>query len=323
MIRYVRVSIGTAAKLGLTKMKMLVEPTTAYLMMYYPGKCMAQCSFCTQACISSTNSSYLSRIIWPKYELNRVVNALASSKGFKRVCIQTIVYPNMISELFELIKAIKSNVELPISVSIHPRGADDIRGLKELGVDRIGIGLDVASPQLFNELKKPFKWDRTMRIIDLSVKILGEGKVTCHLIYGLGDSDRDFLETIYKLKIKGVNTSLFAFTPMEGTPLEKSRPPNPSRYRAIQLAHYLIVNGIASLSDFKFEDGILSGIDIDRRIIIEVIESCIPFITRGCPGCNRPFYNESPRGPIYNYPSIEWAKRDIKLIREQLRHLLR
>jgi biotin synthase-related radical SAM superfamily protein len=26
------------------------------------------------------------------------------------------------------------------------------------------------------------------------------------------------------------------------------------------------------------------------------------FCTAGCPGCNRPFYNERPAGPMYNYP---------------------
>ena len=27
-----------------------------------------------------------------------------------------------------------------------------------------------------------------------------------------------------------------------------------------------------------------------------------PFQTPGCPGCNRPYYNERPGGPMYNYP---------------------
>ncbi|HID80257.1 MAG TPA: hypothetical protein EYP48_00875 [Ignisphaera sp.] len=40
-------------------------------------------------------------------------------------------------------------------------------------------------------------------------------------------------------------------------------------------------------------------------------------LTSGCPGCNRPFYNESPRGPIFNYPSRDLAKRDeMKIVNE-------
>jgi len=34
----------------------------------------------------------------------------------------------------------------------------------------------------------------------------------------------------------------------------------------------------------------------------EALELGSPFQTSGCPGCNRPYYNEKPSGPIYNYP---------------------
>ena len=42
------------------------------------------------------------------------------------------------------------------------------------------------------------------------------------------------------------------------------------------------------------------------------------FNTYGCEGCNRPFYNERPSGPIYNYP--ETPARDVVLeILEKIR----
>jgi len=40
-----------------------------------------------------------------------------------------------------------------------------------------------------------------------------------------------------------------------------------------------------------------------------------PFRTSGCPDCNRPFYNERPSGPLYNYPrplTTEEAARAIQ-----------
>ena len=322
MVEYIRVSIGTAALLGLTKIKMAAYPTTAYLMTYYSGKCLAQCSFCTQANISTTSSEYLSRVNWPKFKFNKVLEALSSNKYFKRICLQTLIYPNMIKDAVEIISILSKNVNLPISVSIHPRNLDDVKLLKKAGVERIGIGLDVATPELFEEIKKPFSWNRTLKIIEESAKTLGKGHVTCHLIYGLGDTDENFLKLISNLKEKGILTSLFAFTPMEGTPLENSHPPEPSKYRAIQLAHYLITNDIAKFSDFTFQNGELTGILVDKNVLKEVIESGEPFITRGCPNCNRPFYNESPRGPIYNYPTVEWARNDINIIKMQLKQIL-
>ena len=50
------------------------------------------------------------------------------------------------------------------------------------------------------------------------------------------------------------------------------------------------------------DDGCLIGFGISERQLQEVIETGEPFVTSGCPGCNRPYYNEKPGGPIYNYP---------------------
>ena len=41
------------------------------------------------------------------------------------------------------------------------------------------------------------------------------------------------------------------------------------------------------------------------------------FQTSGCPNCNRPFYNENVRGPIYNYPD-KINDDDLKEIKNQL-----
>jgi biotin synthase len=36
--------------------------------------------------------------------------------------------------------------------------------------------------------------------------------------------------------------------------------------------------------------------------LLEALKDGEAFRTTGCPGCNRPFYNERPSGPFYNYP---------------------
>jgi biotin synthase len=41
---------------------------------------------------------------------------------------------------------------------------------------------------------------------------------------------------------------------------------------------------------------------VDKQELKRIVESGKPFLTSGCPDCNRPFYNEKPSGPIYNYP---------------------
>jgi len=59
----------------------------------------------------------------------------------------------------------------------------------------------------------------------------------------------------------------------------------------------------------------LTNFGISKQRFLEVIDSGEPFLTSGCPGCNRPYYNERPGGPLYNYPrqllpeEIEEAKK--------------
>jgi biotin synthase-related radical SAM superfamily protein len=42
----------------------------------------------------------------------------------------------------------------------------------------------------------------------------------------------------------------------------------------------------------------------------------LPFQTSGCPDCNRPFYNEKPSGPFYNYPRKLEIKEIEKISKE-------
>ena len=63
----IRVSIGTAGVLHLTRVKQQTPPTTAYLMTYAPDGCIASCSFCPQSKISKSDPGLLSRISWPVF----------------------------------------------------------------------------------------------------------------------------------------------------------------------------------------------------------------------------------------------------------------
>jgi biotin synthase len=67
----------------------------------------------------------------------------------------------------------------------------------------------------------------------------------------------------------------------------------------------------------------LSDYGITKEELNETIDSGDPFRTTGCPNCNRPFYNESPKGlrdlqkPLYNYP-IKLTKEHITKVKREL-----
>ncbi|HDN75643.1 MAG TPA: biotin synthase, partial [Acidilobales archaeon] len=67
---YIRVSYGTLSILGLQYYPSNVKPNIAYIMQYDPQGCLGKCSFCSQSRYYKANKEFLSRIVWPKMDLN-------------------------------------------------------------------------------------------------------------------------------------------------------------------------------------------------------------------------------------------------------------
>jgi biotin synthase len=102
--------------------------------------------------------------------------------------------------------------------------------------------------------------------------------------------------------------------------LESRAPPKLEEYRRVQLARYLIVQGKARSEDILFDfEGKICSFGVNNDVLEQIISGGLPFRTSGCPDCNRPFYNEKPRGPIYNYPR-HLSQEEIREIRKQLRY---
>lgn len=66
------------------------------------------------------------------------------------------------------------------------------------------------------------------------------GKITTHVIVGLGESDKDIVDFIVWARERNIVVSLFAFTPIRGTAFENRERPSLERYRKIQLVTYLL-----------------------------------------------------------------------------------
>ncbi|MEM2122772.1 MAG: radical SAM protein [Candidatus Bathyarchaeia archaeon] len=307
----IRISIGSAIKVGLLRGRIDVDPTTLYMMTYTRGRCNANCAFCSQARSSKAPALMLSRVTWPAFPFKEVL-ARVKSKDFggcfERICIQALNYPGVTSDLMGVARDVGAVSDAPISISCQPMAEYFIRELAEAGVDRISIALDAASEALFRKVKGegvdgPYLWRSHIEKLRIAVEIFGRGRVTTHLIVGLGESDREILELIRELLDLGVNPSLFAFTPIRGTLLEGKVPPPVERYRAIQLCRYLLSESKMRGLNLEFAYnamGMITGVNLSSRM--EDIVGPEAFMTMGCPGCNRPFYNEEPRGPIYNFP---------------------
>lgn len=298
----IRISAGTAELLGMKNSIAQVLPTMAYLMQ--GEHCTNNCSFCTQARDSSSKGQMLSRITWPSFNMAETLEALtaASAKNcLKRVCIQVVCGSNLDS-LIKILPPIKAAVPgTPLSISAALGSMEAVVQVMDAGADVVNLSLDGASPGVYETVKKK-SWEAAWQLLAEAAKAYPKG-IRTHLIAGLGETEKDIVETVQKCAHIGVGVGLFAFTPVRGTPLEhRPQPPLPS-YRRLQAAVFLITGKLARAEQFSFDSrGNLIDLGLEEGELRKILGSGKAFETSGCSGCNRPYYNESPRQTPYNYP---------------------
>ncbi len=305
----IRVSIGTADLIGLYKRNLDIKMETAYLLMYHNSRCTSNCKFCAQASGAKSSLDRIARGVYPQFPLKDVVERLAWAVGegrVKRACIQTLNYPGMFADLLGLVRKITDAVEMPVSISRHPMNLQELEKLQEAGVDRVVIPLDAATPRVFREIKgsgvgNRYTFEGHLEGLRLALEVYGRGRVGTHLIIGIGESEEDALRCITRLLGLGIDIGLFAHVPIPGTPLARVKRPDISSFRRVQLGMYLLKKG-HGFDRFVFNNGVLTDFGISGEELDEIVELGEPFMTGGCPNCNRPFSTESPGGPFYNYP---------------------
>jgi len=294
------VSIGTAAVLGLADIVMDAAPTTAYLML--GGRCVMDCAFCAQARSSQASALKLSRVTWPEFDQAQTLARLAKAveRGdIRRCCLQVTVTEGYFERTLEVVRAVRATCDVPVDAAILPRDMAQVEKLLVAGVDHIGFGLDAACERVFQQIKGG-SWARSLALIEETARRFpGHGAV--HLIVGLGETEQEMAEMLQRMHDLGLIVGLFAFTPIRGTRMENVPPPPISTYRRMQVARYLISNNLAHTGSFTFSpDGRLLSFNLPN--LPEILADGVAFQTSGCPDCNRPFYNERPGGPMYNYP---------------------
>jgi len=292
----VRASLGSLAKLGLASVKQVYEPSTLYLLQYSPVGCIALCAFCAQSRVFTGDKKFLGRVTWYPIELGTVIEKLAESgSGFERICFQTVLKPGFAKEALSVVEQIRSaGVKTPISVAINPVHESFLESLGDLGVDYVGVGLDAASPRVFALASKPYSWKAYTRFIEKAVEVFGWRRVYTHLIVGLGEKPRELYETMEELIESGSDVALFPYT----RPGEGFKPAVSLEYhRVAQIIRYFLLKGY-TLREIARGDKLEEW--VYKQVASSIDEYKYAFYTSGCPGCNRPYYTEKPRGPFYN-----------------------
>jgi len=295
----IKVSSGTLGVLGLVDTRLDAPPTTAYLMV--GGRCSRDCGFCAQARSSTASAVALSRVNWPLWDQDEVLDAVEMSYAegrIQRCCLQVTVSQGTLEKVKEI--AARLGHRLPVSVSVvaSPTQAKE---LLDSGAERVGLSLDAANEEAYRRVKGG-DLQGALAIIQKAAR-LSPGRITTHLMVGLGETEEEMARLIALLLGWGVTPSLFAFTPIRGTAMQDEDPPPLDSYRRLQAVSYLLVRGVRSVGDLSFSaGGRIASFGLATSELEKLLADGEAFQTSGCPGCNRPYYNEPPRGPLYNYP---------------------
>jgi len=139
----VGVSAGTAAVLGLRRIRQMDPPTTAYLMV--GESCAQACTFCTQARQSTARPHFLSRVAWPVFPRGKTVLAIARSFAahcIVRCCLQVTLFPGYLSTTLDLVRQLRCVSDIPICVSVVTSNLEDVGTLLTCGAERVTLALD-------------------------------------------------------------------------------------------------------------------------------------------------------------------------------------
>ncbi|HBY94909.1 MAG: radical SAM protein [Ardenticatenaceae bacterium] len=337
---YVRISMAAAIELGLKPGSFMRNCGCGCinLLQTYPRGCYANCSYCGLARErpGPPEGNTFIRVSWPLYPTDLVAEKIAAKEarvGVGRICISQVQDPRAYRDLVDMIlrvQRVAPTVPISALVSATTLNEERLVRIKEAGADIVGVGLDAASEKLFyttrgKGAKSPHDWNHHWSIVRVARRIYGPMKVNCHILVGLGETDRELVDLFYTLKAEQIAGYLFSFNPEPGTALQHAPRAPIHRQRRIQLVKALIENHNLPREAIEFDErDNLARLDAPEALIDRVTRSGLPFMTNGCPdrqgnlACNRPYGSYRPGEAFRDYPFQPTAD-DLAVIREQVR----
>jgi biotin synthase len=333
---YMRMSLAAAMTLGF-KPGLFYRDARLYcinLLLTYNAGCAARCAYCglsNERSGKHHEKSFI-RVPWPAYRTDEIIQRIAGrQQRVKRICISQITHKRAIGDSLILCRKLRSSFDIPVSLLISPTIVDreDVIEFKSAGADKIGVAIDLATPELFDRyrgsgVRGPHRWDTYMNRLADTIEIFGTRNAGSHFVAGMGETEKQMVAAIQKIQDMGGWTHLFSFFPEQGSQMVHHPMPALDHYRRIQLARYLIDEDLSHAGRFRYdEDHKITDFGVPAETLEAVISSGEPFRTSGCQGydgqvaCNRPFANSRPGPGMRNYP-FPPTQTDIELIRNQL-----
>ena len=333
---YLRMSLAAAMALEFKK-GLFYRNANLYcinLLLTYHNGCAARCAYCglSKNRPGTYGDKSFIRVTWPAYPLEEIIQRIDERKNrVKRICISMITHKQAKRDTGAVCARLRSHFDIPVSLLISPTvlNQNDLMAFKQAGADKIGVAIDLATPDLFDTYRGtgvggPHKWGTYWNYLKEAVRVFGEGNAGAHFMVGMGETEKEMCHVIRKACNIRSRTHLFSYFPEKVSAMGSHPQPPMDQYRRIQLARYFIDTGISHADRFQYSrDGKIADFGVPSSVLDQTIESGEPFRTSGCSGydgevaCNRPYGNSRPGPDIRNFP-FRPTPKDIRRIRNQL-----
>ncbi|MBW1690615.1 MAG: radical SAM protein [Deltaproteobacteria bacterium] len=310
---YARISTATAMSLGLIPGRFYrgAKNRCANLLIHHHEGCAANCAYCglNKRRSGAYDEKTFIMVQWPLFSMDAIIEAITIT----------------------MTKRLKEETAIPISLLISPTvlKRDDLKAMREAGADKIGVAIDLATPELFDlyrgtGVSGPHTWENYWQTVQDGLEIFGERNVGIHLMVGMGETEEHMVSTMERAWNLGAVNHLFSFYAEPGSTLEnRPQPPWPV-YLRVQLARFLLEERAVPASSMSFDnEGHIIDFGLRHEEIMEAINLGTPFMTGGCldedgeVACNRPFGNCLPGEKQWNYPYPP-NEEELTLIRDHI-----
>ncbi|MCP4756299.1 MAG: radical SAM protein [Proteobacteria bacterium] len=254
-------SLAAAMTLGLKPGRFYRNTKLYYinLLLTYGGGA-ARCSYCglTRKTAGSSGPEKFIRMTWPTYSTDVIIERISKRRDrVKRICISMITNKKAVRDTIDVCTRIRSAFDIPVSLLIAPTilKHQDLIDFKEAGADKVGVAVDLATPELFEKYRGrgtggPHQWETYWKCLEDAMAVFGEGMAGAHLMTGMGETEKEMAGIMQKTRDMGGRTHLFSFFPETNSAMETDSPPPLDQYRRIQIARYLIDERLGRSSDF-------------------------------------------------------------------------
>lgn len=333
---YLRTSLAAAMTLGFVPGLFYRQARLGCinLLLTYSAGCAAKCAYCglSKKRTGQYEKKSFIRVSWPTYALDEIIERIHQRQSrVKRICISMITHGQCVKDTKTICARLRSEFDIPVSILAAPTiiNRNDLMDFKAAGADKIGVAIDLATPELFDKYRGagvggPHVYENYIERLKEAVEIFGPRNAGSHFVTGMGETEKEMVQAMQQIQDMGGWTHLFSFYPEAESQLSNHPIPAMDHYRRIQVARYLLDEKISRAEKFVYGDnGQVIDFGVTPEKLAQVIDCGEPFRTSGCPGydgevaCNRPYANSRPGDNIRNYPFAP-EPEDIERIRSQM-----